>query len=160
MHSIWEITSNRIFIRDSEIIFTHHLKNEELWLRADKAALLQNFAFRHNNSLKTPDMRQHYPVLLPFLALENLVLKCGQSRIELLSVLTDGFPSWLSQKPCKYDSIHCGFFVVMPKIRTVKTACTRRREIFEGFFLFEMQSGWRPTRRKKGKAPKRACVGR
>ena len=105
-------------------------------------------------------MRQHYPVLLPFLALENLVLKCGQSRIELLSVLTDGFPSWLSQKPCKYDSIHCGFFVVMPKIRTVKTARTRRREIFEGFFLFEMQSGWRPIRRKKGKAPKRACVGR
>ena len=44
---------------------------------ADREVILQNFAFRHNNALKAPDMRQHYPVLLPFLALENLVLKCG-----------------------------------------------------------------------------------
>ena len=52
------------------------IKRRRKRLRADKEVLLQNFAFRHNNSLKTPDMRQHYPVLLPFLALENLVLKC------------------------------------------------------------------------------------
>ena len=44
---------------------------------ADRKVMLRNFAFRHNNALKAPDMRQHYPVLLPFLALENLVLKCG-----------------------------------------------------------------------------------
>ena len=42
-------------------------------LRTNKEVMLQNFAFRHNNSLKVQDMRQHYPVLLPFLALENLV---------------------------------------------------------------------------------------
>ena len=57
--------------------------------------MLQNFAFRHNNSLKTPDMRQHYPVFFPFLALENLVLKCGAEQKRtligfagLISVLT------------------------------------------------------------------------
>ena len=62
---------------------------------ADKEVLLQNFAFRHNNSLKAPDMRQHYPGLLPFLALENLVLKCGAEQNRtligfagLISVLT------------------------------------------------------------------------
>ena len=60
---------------------------------------------------------------------------------ELSSVLTVGFPPYLSQKPCKYDSIHYGFFVVMTKIRSVKTARTRHREIFEEFFLFEMQAG-------------------
>ena len=39
------------------------------------------------------------------------------------------------------SSIHCGFFVVMTKIRTVKTARTRHREIFEEFFLFKTQAG-------------------
>ena len=39
------------------------------------------------------------------------------------------------------SSIYCGFFVVMTKIRSVKTACTRHREIFEEFFLFEVQAG-------------------
>ena len=51
---------------------------KHLRLMADRDVMLQNFAFRHNNALKAPDMRQHYPVLLPFLALENLVLKCGE----------------------------------------------------------------------------------
>mgnify|MGYP004676998535 CR=1 FL=1 len=55
-------------------------------MRCRKEVLLQNFAFRHNNALKTPDMRQHYPGFLPILALENLVLKCGQfrSRVKFL----------------------------------------------------------------------------
>ena len=59
-------------------------------LRTDKEVLLQNFAFRHNNALKTPDMRQHYPGVLPILALENLVLKCyavsQQSKISCIEV--------------------------------------------------------------------------
>ena len=49
------------------------------------------------------------------------------------------------------SSIHCGFFVVMTKIRSVKTARTRHREIFGKFFPFETQAGWRPPRRKERK---------
>ena len=78
-----------------------------LW--TDKEVLLQNFAFRHNNALKAPDMRQHYPVLLPFPALENLVF-CAVSQQSKISCSEVQNAARLT--PCKALDKDTGNFTV------------------------------------------------